>query len=362
MWMSRCVSTDNMEAGNFDWRSLRNVSTIMWGLMKTAYLTGGTETIGMASSIMPYAASRADTLASDNSDQIDEVERRRLRNASVLLAGCGSISARVAGTLTRLGVERLVLAEPDQYVISPEFDRQGATYEEFVANKAITLADWVLGVRPDARVRVEARGVVAENVAELVSEATLVFDWLTVSTHEAIVAKTALHDEAKRGGVPVISGYDLGGVRMLITYDYRIPDLAALEGRLAELEPYELDARRFLARVVPPRVLPVRPPSTPDGSLDQSRERFPRLVYCPGTIGGVASRLTLDLLAWRAAHRRIIVDVNPPGGPAPRRWWKALARLRALERLSDRTAWPLWDLSTGATGARSRPDERCVPR
>lgn len=265
-----------------------------------------------------------------NQNLISERDQQLLRHAVILVAGCGSIGGAAVEPLLRLGAERLVLAEPDGYELH-NLNRQQATVADVGRNKAAVFAEWAALVNPHAQVRVETEGITAGNVAELVSGAALVFDGVDVTTTSALACKYLLHQHAHRAGVPVVSGYDIAGVQLVLVYDYR-GRMPVLAGRITERD--ILDPLRFLARVVPMSALPVE--ILPELRRQQSGQSaaFPQLVYSARMFGVLAPRLALDLLAGRPVRRRIIVDVNDLPRPRCARWRTRLARAAALARLA----------------------------
>ena len=267
-----------------------------------------------------------------NRGLVSEREQQLLRHAVILVAGCGSIGGAVVEPLLRLGAERLVLAEPDGYELH-NLNRQQATVADVGRNKAVVFADWAARVNPHAHVRAETAGITADNAARLVSDAALIFDGVDVTTGPALACKYLLHQEAKRAGVPVVSGYDIAGVQLVLVYDYR-GRMPVLAGRITERDIADLDPLRFLARVVPMRALPVE--IFPELHRQQAEQdtTFPQLVYSARMFGVLAPRLALDLLAGRAVRHRIVVDVNDLPRPLRARWQAKWARAAALLRLA----------------------------
>ena len=268
------------------------------------------------------------TFTDRNRGLVSEQEQHLLRRADILVAGCGSIGGAVVEPLVRLGAERLVLAEPDGYELH-NLNRQHAAVADVGRNKAVVLAEWVRQVNPHAQVRVEAGGITAENAAALVSAATLIFDGVDVTTQRALVCKHLLHVEAQRAGVPVVSGYDIAGVQMVLVYDYRHA-MPVLGGRIGPRAIADLDPLQFLARVVPLRALPVEIFPVLRRRKGLQEMPFPQLVYSARMFGVLAPRLALDLLAGRPVRRRIIVDVNDLTRTAGARWRTRFARTAAL--------------------------------
>jgi hypothetical protein len=224
------------------------------------------------------------------------------------------------------------LAEPDGYELH-NLNRQHASLTDIGRNKASVLAEWVGQVNPYAEVRVDTRGVTADNAAGLVRDAALVFDGVDVTAQPALACKYLLHAEASRAGVPVVSGYDIAGVQLVLVYDYRHGRMPVLGGRIAGRGVADLDPLRFLARVVPLRALPAE--IFPELRRQRSGQgtAFPQLVYSARMFGVLAPRIALDLLAGRPVRHRIVVDVNdlprPPGARSRARW----ARLAGAARM-----------------------------
>lgn len=270
-------------------------------------------------------------LTSRNRGLLSSDDQQLLRHAVFLVAGCGSIGGAVVEPLVRLGAERLVLAEPDDYELH-NLNRQHARLCDLGRNKAVVLAEWAAQVNPHARVEVDTAGITAASAARHVAAAAVIVDAVDVTVAPALACKYLLHQEASRAGVPVICGYDIGGVQLILVYDYRRPRTRVLGGRVTERD--LAHPMRFLARVVPLRALPAE--IFPELRRQQSGQAgsFPQLVYSALLFGALAPRLAVDLLAGRPVRRRIIVDAHhlprTPGARLRADW----ARAGALARMA----------------------------
>jgi hypothetical protein len=249
------------------------------------------------------------------------------------VAGCGSIGGAVVEPLVRLGAERLMLVEPDVYELH-NLNRQHALVADVGRNKAQVLAERVREINPYVDVRVDPRGITADNAADLVAASALVFDGVDVTTRQALVCKYALHVQAHRLRVPVVCGYDIAGTQMVLVYDYRSNSVDVLGGRLAGRRVEELDPLRFLARMVPLRVLPVEIFPELRRQLRGESTSFPQLIYSAQLFGVLACRVGVDLLAGRPVRRRITVDVHTLARPTRHRWRTRLTRMAELARMS----------------------------
>lgn len=265
-------------------------------------------------------------LTQRNRGLIDDDEQRRLRTAAVTVAGCGSIGGSAVEPLVRLGAETLRLAEPDTFELH-NLNRQNAVLADVGVNKAVALAARARAINPHAAIQVETRGVVPETVVPLLDRAALVIDGIDVTTSRALSCKHLLHVRAHERGVPVISGYDIAGVQMVLVYDYRDPRVAVLGGRLGADRPTPLEPLPFLAHVVPLHVLPPEIIPTLERRARGEDVDFPQLGYTAGAFGVIAARVALDLLEGRRVRRRIVLDVHQLSRPGTSR---IAARGRAL--------------------------------
>jgi tRNA threonylcarbamoyladenosine dehydratase len=282
-------------------------------------------------------------LTARNRGLIGDAEQWRLRTSRVLVAGCGSIGGAAVEPLVRLGAENLVLAEPDVYELH-NLNRQNATLDDVGKNKALALAARCRAINPHATVEVQPAGVTSATVTELLDDTVLAIDGVDVTTASALACKYLLHVHAHQRQVPVVSGYDIAGVQMVLVYDYRNPRVDVMAGRVGSGAPAILDEPlRFLARVTPLPVLPEEIVPLLRRQLLQRDEGFPQLVYTALLFGVLAPRIALDLLAGRPVRHRIVVDVHQLPRPIRPRWSAraraatAVARLARTARLHRRT-------------------------
>jgi molybdopterin/thiamine biosynthesis adenylyltransferase len=256
-----------------------------------------------------------------------------LRTSTILIAGCGSIGGSVVEPLVRLGAERLMLAEPDGYDLH-NLNRQSARLQDLGRNKAEVLQERLRDINPYASIEVHSRGIVPDNVEALLARAALVVDGVDVTNSSARRNKVLLHEQARRFGLPVVSGYDIAGLQLLQIYDYRSRGVAALDGRVSLHAVDRLDTLEFLERIIPKTALPHEMIPELRRRLAGEQGSFPQLVYTAQLFGVLAARVILDLLAGRAVQRRVMVDVCGVVRPAHVRLKIGVARLLGLFRLS----------------------------
>jgi hypothetical protein len=272
-------------------------------------------------------------LTERNRGLVDAAEQQRLRQARILVAGCGSIGGAVVEPLVRLGAEHLTLAEPDVYE-THNLNRQSALLTDVGRNKATVLAERVRAINPYLAVTVDTDGITADNADTHVAGAQLILDGVDVTTGPALACKYLLHEHAHQHRVPVVCGYDIAGTQLVLVYDYRNPKVEVLGGRLAGRSVHDLDPLRFLARVVPLGVVPVEMLVELRRQLAGQSTGFPQLVYSAQLFGVLACRVGLDLLADRPVRHRIAVDVHTLTRTRPQRWRVRGTRMVELARIS----------------------------
>ena len=271
-------------------------------------------------------------LVARNRGLISEGEQERLRRATLLVAGCGSIGGAVIEPLVRMGAEHLVLAEPDGYDMH-NMNRQSVRLQDLGRNKAEVFQERLRDVNPYASIRVDTRGLCDENVEGLVREATLIIDGVDVTTKPPLRLKFALHQWAKRLRVPVVSGYDIADLQLVPIYDYRRPSTAVLHGRVRAEEIERLEPMDFLRRVVPNAAIPYEMLAEARRQIKGERDTFPQLISTANLFSALALRAVLDLLAGRPVRRQVIVDLPTLLRPVPARLRVAFARLYGLAQV-----------------------------
>jgi hypothetical protein len=273
-------------------------------------------------------------LITRNVGLVSDDEQKLLRNATIVVAGCGSIGGAVVEPLVRMGAEHLILAEPGDYDIH-NLNRQSMTVRDIGRNKAEVLRDQALDINPYASIEVDTRGIVDENVVDLARKATIIIDGVDVTTKPPLRMKLALHEQAHQAHVPIISGYDIAGLQMLRIYDYRQAGTKVLDGRIRPNSPELTNPMGFLRRVVPIAALPYEIIGELSRQLRGERAGFPQIVYTANLFGVITLPAVLDLLVNRPVRRRIIVDVPTLLRPQTSRMRVMAARWTGLYHLNN---------------------------
>ncbi len=264
-------------------------------------------------------------------------DQQRLRQANILIAGCGSVGGAAVEPLVRMGAENLTLAEPDGYDLH-NMNRQSVRLQDIGRNKAEVFQENMRDINPYASITVEAHGITPENVDRVVQQAAIILDAVDVTTRPPLRAKFLLHKAARQYRKPVVAGYDIAGLQMLFVYDYRDASLETMAGRVKEQEIDSITPIEFLYRVivswpVPPLPLEIIPVLR--SQIRGETSGFPQVVYTCHLFGVLATRAVVDILAGRPVRSKTVVDVNDVLRPAAARARAFVMRVRGLLQLNS---------------------------
>ncbi|WP_105967716.1 ThiF family adenylyltransferase [Streptomyces geranii] len=240
---------------------------------------------------------------SRNADIIGPREQAALRAATVLVAGCGG-GGGVVEPLTRLGVLRFRLADPDRFDVS-NLNRQACTQADVGRSKPEAIADRVRALNPSADVTVYPQGLTLDNLDEALDGAHIVFDGID-PTMSAWV-KYQLHERAARRGIPVLAGMDFGGKPTLYVFDYRrnpVPFYGRASAE-AHRENRLWESMRWTGSThVPSDFLPVQADRFANGGT------WPQIGYCVLGLATLTTRAVVDLLMNRRTRHVVTMDVH----------------------------------------------------
>ena len=235
-----------------------------------------------------------------------------------------------------MGAESLTLAEPDGYDLH-NINRQSVRLQDVGRNKAEVFQENMRDINPYASLDVEAHGITLENVERVVERSAIVLDAVDVTTRPPLRAKFLLHKAAKRYRKPIVAGYDIAGLQMLIVYDYRDPSVEVMHGRIREsdietIQPIEFLYKIIISWPVPPlpnEIIPVM-----SKMIRGEISGFPQIVYTCHLFGVLATRAVLDLLAGRPVRSKTLVDVDDVLRPERERVRVFVQRVRGLLQLN----------------------------
>jgi molybdopterin/thiamine biosynthesis adenylyltransferase len=105
------------------------------------------------------------TLISRNWGFLNQKEQESIREAKIVLAGCG-LGSQIAELATRMGFERFVLCDGDT-VSTSNLNRQAFTIKDVGVNKAMATATIIHNINPQARVEIVPEFITLETVERL---------------------------------------------------------------------------------------------------------------------------------------------------------------------------------------------------
>ncbi|SFS71918.1 ThiF family adenylyltransferase [Paenibacillus sp. BC26] len=146
---------------------------------------------------------------------MSELDVDKLQRSTIVIAGCGCIGGFSAELLARMGIGRLVLADPDTFDVSNINRQCAATYHTVGMSKVTALKNHLLAINPDLEMIEFSNGVTEENADEFVRDADYVIDAIDYfSFHDAV----ALHRAARRHGKYIITAAALGFGTTVLTF------------------------------------------------------------------------------------------------------------------------------------------------
>ena len=140
-----------------------------------------------------------------NIDYIPTELQNKIRNTTILIAGCG-IGSSFAEVAVRLGFENFILADGD-IVNDHNLNRQCFGANDIGKLKVIALSERLKEINPSVKVKVITEYICGKNVAEIVNDADIVFDTIDFLDLTAIIG---LHDECKKQRKHLITALALG--------------------------------------------------------------------------------------------------------------------------------------------------------
>lgn len=122
-------------------------------------------------------------------------EQETLRNSRVAIIGMGGVGGVHLMTLTRLGISKFTIADPDTFELA-NFNRQhGANLHTLGRPKVEVMAEQALGVNPELDIRTMPEPITEDNVDEFLDGADLLVDGVDFF---AIEARRLVFREARK--------------------------------------------------------------------------------------------------------------------------------------------------------------------
>ncbi len=131
--------------------------------------------------------------------QVGEEGQRRLKAASVLIAGCGALGSNSAETLARAGIGKILLVDSDLIDLA-NLQRQVLMYTADIGRpKASAIAEALRRINPGIKIADEVVRITAGNVERLIADIDLVLDGF-----DNLESRYILNDACVKNAVPWI--------------------------------------------------------------------------------------------------------------------------------------------------------------
>lgn len=143
-------------------------------------------------------------------------EQEKLRDATVLMAGVGGAGGITAEILTRMGIGKMIIADPGDYAITDLNRQVPSTQEALGRNKAQVTAEHVKRINPELELEVVEDGIVVGNVSRLIKKADIVVDSIELY---ALVERVLLHREARKRGLFLVTSPQTAFGSLLLVFE-----------------------------------------------------------------------------------------------------------------------------------------------
>lgn len=242
-----------------------------------------------------------------NAGFISDAEQQKLRNANILVAGCGSTGGSVIEVLVRSGAEHLALADNGAYELN-NANRQNMVLTDVGRSKVDVFRERMLQINPFVQISTWENGITPDNVDALVEGADVIVDAVDVTGRSGLEMKFLLHEVAHRNRKAVICGYDMAAAQYVPVFDYRDGTLPLMAGLLTAEDVATLDPLQACARLIPDEFIPVEM-FAELARHQQGKDYTSQLCLAANLFGVLGSTLVLDIINDRPVETENYVDL-----------------------------------------------------
>jgi len=223
---------------------------------------------------------------------VTPAEQQILRYRRVAVAGVGGVGCQHVLTLTRLGVGRFHIADPDVFELA-NFNRQaGATLQSIGRPKVDVVADMALDINPELDIRKFPGGVTEDNLGEFLEGADLYVDGLDFF---ALGPRREVFRACRKAGIPAVTAAPLGTGSAVLNF---------MPGRMSFEEYFRLEGQsedeqllRFLMGLSPAMLQ--RPYLVHPSAVDLAAHCGPSTPMACDICAGMAATQALKILLRR---------------------------------------------------------------
>jgi molybdopterin/thiamine biosynthesis adenylyltransferase/N-acyl-L-homoserine lactone synthetase len=219
-----------------------------------------------------------DTFISRNSAFLDIEQVDIIKKTRILFAGCG-LGSNIAVLAARMGFTRFIVADYDKIELS-NLNRQTFMTEQIGMNKAVALADLLVGLQPEAEVEIVPEVLTPSTAQRLIRDSDVI-----VNTVDFDATCYAINDMAVMADKPVFFPLNVGFGGFLLVFDKTTPSLADMTGGVS-------GNNAFLSRLAG-SIKDCEIPKYLNGFMS-SLDMFESLGYLPQT--GIAVNISSSLV------------------------------------------------------------------
>lgn len=261
---------------------------------------------------------------------LSEDEQNRLRQARVAIAGLGGTGGAQVHALSRMGIGKFNLADPDTFELA-NFNRQsGATMPNLGRTKTEVARETVLGINPEADIQLFPEGIGPGSIDRFLQDVDVVVDSLDFYCFEE---RFLLYAKAREKGLWVLTAPPLGFGFTLIMFDpkgMRFEDYFGFYPGMAERD-------RVVALIAGIAPKPFMLRYLDRGRPDPGKRRLPSVGAAPFMIAGImATEVTRHLTGkGRAMAAPTIYQFDALLRQFRRKtyWWGMRGPIQRLKRI-----------------------------
>lgn len=242
-----------------------------------------------------------------NSGFIADEDQQRLRQARILVAGCGSTGGSVIEPLVRSGAEQLILVDNGRYDLN-NINRQNMTAADIDRPKVEVHAERARAINPYLQLTLYPNGISPDNVHELVANADIVIDAIDVTGRAGLEMKYLLHRACHAARKVAITGYDMAATQYIPVFDYRDGTRAVLDDLITPEQVACDEPMQVCARMVPVECIPVEMYEELVRQIN-GKDFTSQLAIAANLFGLMATALVIELLAGRPVQPHYHIDV-----------------------------------------------------
>lgn len=216
-------------------------------------------------------------------------EQQELRDARVAIAGLGGTGGAQVHALSRMGIGKFTLADPDTFELV-NFNRQlGATMNTIGRPKAAVMSELVHSINPEADVRLMPEGIGPDNISRFLEGVDVVVDSLDFYCFKE---RFLLYRNARERGIWVLTSPPLGFGFTLLIFDPQGMSFEDYFGFTDGMDEFELSVS--LIAGIAPRPWMMR--YLNKEGLDAAGHRLPSVGAAPFMIAGVVATEVMNLI------------------------------------------------------------------